>query len=243
MSQVPPPPPPPPPPPGSMPPPPPPPPPGFGGSGPVGGGEFRVGDAVSYGWNATVKNIGPMLVITIVILLVQAVLRFVGAGFHNNLLAAAWNIMLFVVGLVLAMGLIRAALRVTDGGRPDVNQLTQTDDFLPYLLVAIITGVLIGIGLLLCIVPGIIVAVFVGFAGYVVIDQHETDPIAAVKRSFEIVKPKFGPIIGLLFLLALINIVGALLCGVGLLFTYPMTAVTLAYTYRTLNGQPIAPAR
>lgn len=209
----------------------------------MGGGEFRVGEAVSYGWNATVKNIGPMLVITIVILLVQGVIRFIGAGFESQLLQFVWSVLGFVVGLVLAMGLIRAALRVTDGGRPDVNQLTQLDDFGPYLLVSIVTGVIIGIGLLLCIVPGIIAAVFVGFGGYVVIDQHEADPIAAVKRSFELVKPKFGPLIGLLFLLALINIVGALLCFVGLLFTYPLTAIAMAYAYRSLSGQPIAPAR
>ena len=240
MSQVPPPHP-PPPPPGSMPPPPPPPPPG--GMGPMGGGEFRVGDAISYGWNATVKNIGPMLVITIVILLAQAVLRFVGVGFNSQLLQFVWAVITMVVGMILGMGLIRAALRVTDGGRPDVNQLTQLDDFGPYLLVSIIAGVIIGIGMLLCIIPGIIAAVFLGFGGYVVIDQHEADPIAAIKRSIALVKPKFGPMLGLVFLLALINVLGLLLCFVGLLFTYPLTAIALAYTYRTLSGQPIAPAR
>jgi uncharacterized membrane protein len=41
----------------------------------------------------------------------------------------------------------------------------------------------------------------------------------------------------------LINVVGLLLCFVGLLFTYPMTAVVFAYAYRSLSGQPIAPAR
>ena len=240
MSQVPPPPP-PPPPPGSMPPPPPPPPPGSGGMGPMGGGEFRVGDAISYGWNATVKNIGPMLIITIVILVVQAVLRFIGVGFDNQVLLFVWTVLGFAVGLVLAMGLIRASLRVTDGGRPDVNQLTQLDDFGPYLLVSLLSGIVIGVGIVLCVVPGVLAAVFLGFGGYVVIDQHESDPIAALKQSFALVKPKFGPILGLLLLLAVINIVGALLCGIGLLFTYPMTAITMAYTYRSLSGQPIAP--
>ena len=45
----------------------------------------------------------------------------------------------------------------------------------------------------------------------------------------------------LLFILAfLINLVGALLCGVGLLFTYPITAVAIAYAWRTLTGGRIA---
>ena len=52
-----------------------------------------------------------------------------------------------------------------------------------------------------------------------------------------------NPLLGLAFLMLLINIAGLLLCFVGLLFTYPMTAVVFAYTYRALSGQPIAPAR
>ena len=105
----------------------------------------------------------------------------------------------------------RHCIPLTDGGRPDVNQLTQLDDFGPYVLVQIIAGIAIFVGLILCIIPGLIAAVLVGFGGYVVLDQHETDPIAAIKRSIELVKPKFGPIIGLLCLLFLINILGALI--------------------------------
>jgi hypothetical protein len=211
--------------------------------GPFGGGEFRVGEAVSYGWNATLKNFGPLLTITIIIWIVQAVLQYVGASLRNDVLQTVWFVLLVAVGFVLAMGLIRAALRVTDGGRPDVNQLTQTEDFFPFLVVQIIAGVAIVVGMYLCILPGIIAAVFLGFAGYVVLDSHEGDPIAAIKRSVAIVKPKFGPLLGLAFVMLLINVVGLLLCFVGLLFTYPMTAVVFAYAYRSLSGQPIAPAR
>ena len=39
-----------------------------------------------------------------------------------------------------------------------------------------------------------------------------------------------------------INLVGVIACLVGLLFTYGITAVTLAYTYKTLGGQPVVPA-
>ncbi|MFM7059564.1 MAG: hypothetical protein ACKOZL_00025 [Actinomycetes bacterium] len=198
---------------------------------------------MSYGWHATLKNFGPLLTITIVIWIVQAVLQFVGAGLRNQVLQTVWFVLLVAVGFVLAMGLIRAALRVTDGGRPDVNQLTQTEDFFPFLVVQIIAGIAIVVGMYLCILPGIIAAVFLGFAGYVVLDSHESDPIAAIKRSIAIVKPKFGPLLGLAFLMLLINFVGLLLCFVGLLFTYPMTAVVFAYAYRSLSGQPIAPAR
>ncbi|CAB4652593.1 unannotated protein [freshwater metagenome] len=53
-------------------------------------------------------------------------------------------------------------------------------------------------------------------------------------------KGNFGAVLGLIVLLMLINIAGAMLCGIGLLFTYPMSSVAVAYAYRTLNGQPVA---
>lgn len=231
MSQVPPPPPPPP----GFTPPPPPPPPGAMSSG----GEFSPVAAISYAWSATLKNIGPLALMTLVIVVVQLVLQFAFGGGRGPI-ALIISIATSVVSLILAMGLIRAALRVTDGGKPSLGQLTETDQLGPYLVQAILVGIAIGIGLLLCILPGIIAAVLFAFAGYVVIDARDGDAVGAIKRSFALVKDNFGPVLGLMVLLILINIAGALLCGIGLLFTYPMTSVAFAYTYRTLNGQPVA---
>lgn len=230
MSQIPP----PPPPPGFNPPPPPPPP-GAMSSG----GAFSPGAAISYAWSATVKNLGPLVLMTLVILLAQVVLQ-VGFSGGEGVIALLLSIATSVVSLILAMGLIRAALRVTDGGTPELSQLTETDQLGPYIVQAILVGLAIGIGLLLCIIPGFIAAVLFAFAGYAVIDARDGDAVGAIKRSFEIVKGNFGAVLGLMVLLILINIVGALLCGIGLLFTYPMTSVAIAYAYRTLNGQPVA---
>ena len=223
--------------------PPPPPPPGFDPPPPPGamssGGAFSPGAAISYAWSATVKNLGPLVLMTLVILLAQVVLQ-VGFSGGEGVIALLLSIATSVVSLILAMGLIRAALRVTDGGTPELSQLTETDQLGPYIVQAILVGLAIGIGLLVCIIPGLIAAVLFAFAGYAVIDAREGDAVGAIKRSFEIVKGNFGAVLGLMVLLILVNIVGALLCGIGLLFTYPMTSVAIAYAYRTLNGQPVA---
>ena len=224
-----------PPPPPGFDPPPPPPPPGAMSSG----GAFSPGAAISYAWSATVKNLGPLVLMALVILLAQVVLQ-VGFSGGEGVIALLLSIATSVVSLILAMGLIRAALRVTDGGTPELSQLTETDQLGPYIVQAILVGLAIGIGLLVCIIPGLIAAVLFAFAGYAVIDARDGDAVGAIKRSFEIVKGNFGAVLGLMVLLTLVNIVGALLCGIGLLFTYPMTSVAIAYAYRTLNGQPVA---
>src|SRR5680860_224980 len=99
------------------------------------------------------------------------------------------------------------------------------------------------IGFVLCIIPGIIFLTFFGFYGFVIVDQDEKSPIAALTRSKDLVSGHFGAVLGLAVVLLLINIVGALLCGVGLLFTIGITAIAWAYAYRALRGQSVAPVQ
>jgi uncharacterized membrane protein len=230
MSQV------PPPPPPAAPPPPP-------SDRPIGGSAapFNVGDAVSYGWNAFWKNVGPMILIVLAIWAVNIVLSLIGLATGNAVLRLFFNLVGWIVGLLLALGLIRATLAVTRGETPEVSMLFETDNFGPYLVAAILFGIGAFVGLLLCIIPGIIFITFFGFYGYVIVDRNEQSPTEALKKSSELVKGHFGAVIGLAIVLFLINVVGALLCGVGLLFTAGITAIAWAYAYRALSGEPVAP--
>jgi hypothetical protein len=233
MSQLPPPP--PPPPPGT----PPPPPPEAWGQAPT-GGSFSVGNAISYGWNAYWKNVGPMVVMVLVIIAANIVIGLLGSGVSGAAGRIVLQLISFVVGVVLAMGLIRAALAVVEGRTPEVNMIFQTEGFVPYLLASIVFGIAVFAGLILLIVPGIIIAVMWHFFGYVIVEHPETGVLESLNRSAEITKGHRWQLFGLGLLLILINIVGVLACFVGLIFTYGITAVTVAYAYKTLSGQPVA---
>src|SRR3990172_4488138 len=124
MTQPPPPPGPPPPPPPGMPPPPPPG--GSWGQGPQ-AGSFEVGEALSYGWNIYWQKAGPMIVLALVIFGVNIVIGALGSRFDNVASQVLLNIISFLVGIILAMGLIRASLAVVTGGEPHVNMLFLTD--------------------------------------------------------------------------------------------------------------------
>ena len=232
MSQVP-----PPPPPASPPPPPP------SGAVPTGGGgaAFNLGDAVSYGFNGLMKNIGPMILITLVIVLVNLVLTIIAFPFDNAFMRLIINLIGWIVGMVLAMGLIRASLAVTAGRTPEVSMLFETENLGSYVIASILFGIGLFIGLILCIIPGIFFAVVFGFFGYVIVERGEQSPIDALKRAATITEGHRGALFGLMLVLFLINLVGAILCGIGLLFTYPLTAIAIAYAYRTLSGEPVAP--
>lgn len=225
----------------SPPPPPPPPPPGEPpnyGTPPAGagGGDLEAGAAISYGWNALKRYLGPFILIALVIIAVQVALSLVGLAFDNYWLQMTWNIITWVVGLILAMGLIRAALAVLDGHEPEVGMLFRTDGLAPYLIASILVGVLFGVGLILCVIPGLIVLFLFAFYGYAIVDGRSNDAIDAMKMSYQLVTKHVGALLLLFILCLLINVLGALLCLVGLLFTYPITAVAIAYAWRKISG-------
>jgi uncharacterized membrane protein len=231
MSQPPPPPPPPPPPSDSWPPSPPPP--------PGAGGEFRVGDAISYGWNAYWKNVGPLFLLALVIAAVYLVISLISSGVSGVAGRVVFQIIIFIVGIIVAMGLIRASLAVVEGRQPDVRMLLETDGFGPYAVAAILVGIGVAVGLLLFIVPGIFLLIIWQFFGYVILETPTTGPVDAMRRSAEVTRGHRWQLLGLGLLLFGINIIGALACLVGLLFTYGITAVSVAYAYKNLSGQPV----
>ncbi len=196
---------------------------------------------MSYGWTAYWKFVGPMLLITIVIIAVQFVVNVIGSATRNIGIQLIFSILGWIISMILSMGLIRAALAVVRGQTPEVGLLFETEGLGNYIVAAIIFGICFGIGLILCIIPGIIIGIIWMFYGFLIVENPNLGPTEALKRSQEMTKGRIGELF--VFGLALfgINLVGALLCGIGLLFTYGITAIAVAYAYRTLRGEPVAP--
>jgi uncharacterized membrane protein len=199
-----------------------------------------VGDAISYGWNAYWKNVGPLLIITIVIVAVHLVLSILGSVTGSIALQLIFTLIGWIVGFILAMGLIRCTLAVVKGQTPEVSMLFETPGLGSYIVASILFGLMLFVGFILCIIPGIIVGIVFMFYGYLIVENPTLGPTDAQKRASELTKGRIGELF--VFGLALfgINLIGAILCGIGLLFTYGITAVAVAYAYRTLNGEPVA---
>ena len=219
---------------------PPPPPPSAEWGQPPARGEFRVGDAISYGWTAYWKNVGPMVLLALVIFGVNILIGLIGGAVDNVASQIVLNVISFVVGIILAMGLIRASLAVVEGGVPNVNMLLITDGFGSYLVASILVSIGVLLGLIALIIPGIILAIMWHFFGYVIVENPTMRPTDAMRRSAEITKGHRWQLFGLGLLLLLMNIVGVLLCVIPVIFTYGITAITVAYAYKVLSGQSVA---
>ena len=223
-----------------LPPPPPPPPPGAPPPPPAAGGSFAVGDAISYGWTAYWQHVAPLLVLTFIIAVANVIFGLIGSGISGAGGRILLQLISLIVGIILAMGLIRASLAVVEGREASPSMILETDGFGPYLVAAILVAIGVTIGFILLIIPGIILTILWLFFGYVIVENPTTGPVDAMRRSAEITRGHRWQLLGLGLLLIGINILGFLACCVGALFTYGITAVTVAYTYKTLSGQPVA---
>jgi hypothetical protein len=109
--------------------------------------------------------------------------------------------------------------------------------FMPLLLAALIKGILIGLGALFCILPGLFLSLIWAFTTPLIIDKRlEFWP--AMETSRQVVMQNVFPFLLLFLLSAGIFLSGILACGIGFIFTAPLSLLVIAYAYNDLFGPP-----
>ena len=73
-----------------------------------------------------------------------------------------------------SIGVYRAALKRSQGETPDFSMLTSGENLGAYIVVAILYGIAIFVGLILCIIPGLIVAFLFQFAPLYALDKGQS---------------------------------------------------------------------
>ena len=221
-------------------PPPPPPPPGQPYGGVPGAAPVDIGEALSYGWAAYWKNVGPMLAIAAVVFAIQVAFNLLGLAIDNGVAQALLDIAGALVSLLVTLGWLRVALEITSGRRPEVGDVFKGFGYGGFLLASILFYIGAVIGLILFIVPGLIFIATFGFYGFVIAERGENvGVIESLQRSADITRGHRWQLFGMAIVLVLVNIVGLLACLAGVIFTLGITLIAWAYTYRRLSNEPI----
>lgn len=200
---------------------------------------FTISEAVTYGWTACFQNAGSYLLVSLVVFVGNTVVVLIAAANDQAGLQLAFELLGALIDLLLLLGLIRASLEVVDRATPRLGAVFRPDGYGPYLVASIFFLVGTYLGFVLLIVPGLFFAVIFQFYGYVVAEHPDISASAALRRSAEITRGGRLRLIGLAAVLVCMNLAGAL-CVVGLVITYGISALALAYVYRVLSNQAIA---
>lgn len=218
--------------------------------------KFSIGAIINESWSAIKKNVWIFAGVLLGFLLIVFTVSFIMGGSTSiamssinpndifALLAVFYSfsflalfLIFFVLEILFYVGYYKMALIAADGLEPSLSAFSASiRKMLNILLAAILFGILMNIGMLLCIIPGIIVAVRLRYFLFFIIDK-DRNAIDSITESWEITKGETWKLVLLDLSLFLINIAGMICCGIGLLVTFPMTIIAYALVYRKLTEE------
>lgn len=199
---------------------------------------FSKKEALSHAWNTFKKNWQFLIVVIIIV----AAVNFLPSLFQDQIkdsfpvVNVVVSIALWFVQLVFSIGLIVISLKYVDAKKPKIEDLWQHYRFfLNYFLGSLLYGLIVLVGLILLVVPGVIWAIKFHFYEYFIVDK-KMGPLEALSASGKITKGNKWN----LFLLGLIffglAILGLIAFGIGLFIVWPVIMIANAYVYRKLSS-------
>lgn len=216
-----------------------------------------AGDVIETSWRIFKNNIGITIgcvfiggILINVCGLPQNILSAVGEALQKqgngdaamicNLLSICFLPLSLAAQMFIQAGQARLMLNVARGKPAELGDLfTGGRYFWRMLGSTIVFGLMLVIGFILCVVPGVIVALMFGVYVYVLVDQ---DPPGIECLSVARAASKDNLLA--LFVIGLaavgINILGLLALCVGLLVTAPLTTLFVAVAYCKMTGQRTA---
>jgi uncharacterized membrane protein len=212
-----------------------------------------LADILSRTWQIFQPQIGTSILAALVVGLVVA-----GAFLAVYLLAGvllfvtrsgALSVLMMMVGIpavmVLAiamhLGLLRIFLKIARGQQARLGELFVMDpQFLPFLGVSLLVGLIVSAGTMLCVVPGVIFFLILSQSQLLVVDRN-LPVFESLNRSKEMTD---GTKLNL-FLIWLVagigaGVINAVTCGLGSIVSAPFLLLMTAVIYLTLSGEPTA---
>ncbi len=145
-----------------------------------------------------------------------------------------------VISLFLSLGIIRIGLKLVSGEPAEVGMLFgEGSKLLRAIGASILYGLMVSVGLLLLIVPGIYLAIRFGQFQYAIVDR-DLGVLDSLAYSSEITTNNRMSLFGLAVLNILIIFAGVIALCIGMIFAIPLTYLAWLTAYRWLQYGPIA---
>ena len=202
--------------------------------------EVNIGNYFSRGWEIFKKYAWAFVLFTLVTFLIAGILSMfpspLGLRTSGDDPFGGANLLINIISPILGVGYYFVAFQLMRNRSCGFGDFfSGFKKFLPVFLTALVSSLLIGLGFLLLILPGIYLAVSYLFAQLFVVDKNLSF-WSAMESSRKVITKKWFSFFGLVLLLGLLNLLGAIILGVGLLVTVPLSACVVAAAYEDIVG-------
>lgn len=205
--------------------------------------------AVGYGWRTMKAHPESILVLfvgallSIVVSLPGAIYEAVDATRHGGhasteVLILRWSLELinFPISVYFAMGMTRYSLKLCRGEPNGFGDLFAGGPYLSFLGASLLAGLGILGGMILCVVPGVILALGWSFVRPLIVDRGAA-ALDSLKESWRLTNGQKVQLFVLLLFSIGVAFVGLCACGVGIFVAVPIIMFAHMGVYLRLTGQ------
>lgn len=217
------------------------------------GYDFNIGELLSEAWQRT-KGTKGIIVGGFLLFYTVMMVASLALGGLFALLGLASDSLVFNTVVEIVLGLFASALaypfmagigmvgirRAADQNISFNEIFSHFGRTVPILITAIACPLLIYLGLILLIIPGIYLAIAYMLAIPLVVERG-LSPWQAMEASRKAVGQRWFKIFGLFLLLGLIVMISAIPLGIGLVWSMPLLIIAIGILYRTIFGVLPAP--
>jgi uncharacterized membrane protein len=194
--------------------------------------KINVKECLKVGW--TIFKSRPWFFIG-VFLLVGLIQTAIG-GIQQELPDFIGFLVSLLISTLLYCGIMNLFLVAHDNAqKASFSDLWNPKPFLNYLILSVFLAIIIGIGLVLLIAPGVFAMLVFFLSGYLVIDKGMT-PVKALKESMRLTKGSRGNILLLFLAIIGLTIVGMIPFFLGLFVVGPVVILASIHAYKILAG-------
>lgn len=156
----------------------------------------------------------------------------------TSLAPVLMSVVLVFVAFVAQVGVMRGALQRSRGQSPSFADMLEPRNFRAFAVYVLLYRVLFFIGLVLCILPGLLVLVFFQFGPYLILDRG-LGVIDAFRASATMAARNLGPVASVAVISGLLELIGGLFFGLPMLITLPLAALFTVHVYRQISGETV----
>jgi hypothetical protein len=199
---------------------------------------FGVHSVVGEAWRVLKTQPGYIALFLLGIVLIKiggGLVSFALEWLDLKVLISIWDIITSLIDMYVGILTITVSLKLIRGVKMTLAETWVTDKqvMLQYLIVTIVYGLMVAVGYVLLIVPGIIIQLTYSLATFLVIDKGMRMR-EALAESHRLTSGNRWKILEIGLVLGLINIAGLLAIGLGLLITIPLSMIATAVIYTQL---------
>ena len=148
-----------------------------------------------------------------------------------------------IINPVITVGFYTLCVKKARGEKAGINTLFSSFSFFfPSWAVVVLKNIITGVAGFFLIIPGIFFQLALSFSIFLVGDERK-GPVQAIKESFHLTQDLRWKIMAIFVLGSLLNIIGVMALGVGVLFTFPLTFLALATLYNGVKTGEFEEAR